>query len=100
MYLPSVPASIEGEVEEQEEVEDNAASYQHLRIEFVRFNQEEPEELNKENNNQYYDDKEKIYKDVIKKTYLFLCSFSTAVQLCSNVSREPKTWYRSNLSVA
>ena len=49
MYPPSVPASIEGEVEEQEEVEDNAASYEHLRIEVVRFNAEEPEEPNKAN---------------------------------------------------
>jgi ubiquitin C-terminal hydrolase len=41
----------------------------------------EPEELNKENNNQYYDDKEKIYKDVIKKTYLFQSSKYLIVQL-------------------
>ena len=41
----------------------------------------EPEELNEENNNQYYDDKEDKYKDVIKKTYLFQSSTYLIVQL-------------------
>ena len=41
----------------------------------------EPEELNKENNNQYYDDKEDKYKDVIKKTYLFQSSKYLIIQL-------------------
>lgn len=41
----------------------------------------EPEELNKENNNQYYDDKEEKYKDVVKKTYLFQTSKYLFVQL-------------------
>lgn len=39
------------------------------------------EELNKENNNQYYDDKEEKYKDVIKKTYVFQSSRYLLVQL-------------------
>lgn len=41
----------------------------------------EPEELSKENDNQYYDDKEKIYKDVIKKTYVFQTSKYLFIQL-------------------
>uniref|UniRef100_A0A6C0KZ67 USP domain-containing protein n=1 Tax=viral metagenome TaxID=1070528 RepID=A0A6C0KZ67_9ZZZZ len=41
----------------------------------------EPEELNKQNNNQYYDDKEDRYKDVIKKTYVFQTSKYLIVQL-------------------
>ena len=41
----------------------------------------EPEELNKENDNQYYDDKEKKYKDVIKKTYVFQTSKYLFIQL-------------------
>jgi ubiquitin C-terminal hydrolase len=39
-----------------------------------------PEELNKENNNQYYDDVEGKYKDVIKKTYLFQTSKYLIIQ--------------------
>lgn len=41
----------------------------------------EPEELNAENNNQYYDDKEDNYKDVVKKTYLFQTSEYLIIQL-------------------
>jgi len=41
----------------------------------------EEEELNEENNNQYYDDKEDVYKDVIKKTYLFKTSKYLIIQL-------------------
>lgn len=41
----------------------------------------ECEELNKENDNQYYDDKEKKYKDVIKKTYVFQTSNYLFIQL-------------------
>lgn len=41
----------------------------------------ESEELNKENDNQYYDDKDKKYKDVIKKTYIFQTSKYLFIQL-------------------
>ena len=41
----------------------------------------EPEELSEENNNQYYDDTEEKYKDVIKKTYLFQTSKYLILQL-------------------
>jgi len=39
------------------------------------------EELNKENDNQYYDDKEEKYKDVIKKTHVFYTSKYLILQL-------------------
>jgi len=41
----------------------------------------QPEELNEENNNQYYDDKEERYKDVIKKTHLVQSSKYLIIQL-------------------
>lgn len=40
-----------------------------------------PEELNKENDNQYFDDMDKMYKDVIKKTHLFHSSKYLIIQL-------------------
>lgn len=39
------------------------------------------EELSKENDNQYYDDKDKTYKDVVKRTYLFHTSKYLVIQL-------------------
>lgn len=41
----------------------------------------EPEELSKENDNQYYDDVDKKYKDVIKKTEIFQTSKYLFIQL-------------------
>lgn len=39
------------------------------------------EELNKENDNQYYDDNDKTYKDVVKRTHLFHASKYLVLQL-------------------
>lgn len=41
----------------------------------------EPEQLNKENENQYYDDKEERYKDVIKKTTILQTPTYLLIQL-------------------
>jgi len=40
-----------------------------------------PEELNKKNDNQYFDDNDKTYKDVVKKTHLFHSSEYLIIQL-------------------
>lgn len=53
----------------------------HLTIEECMKKFLSPEELNKKNNNQYYDENEKIYKDVKKKTTLVYSSKYLIIQL-------------------